>query len=36
MWFLSPRFIEGLLQNPPAHQTSSDWSTTVTSHASVL
>jgi len=36
MWFLSPLFIEGLLQKPSSsHQTPADWSTAVTSHAAV-
>jgi len=34
MWFLSQLIFEGLLQKPPAHQTS-DWNTAVTSHAAV-
>jgi len=37
MRFLSSLFIEGLLQKPPAHQTSSDWSTRdVTRHGFVV
>jgi len=35
MWFLSPLLLKACFKSPPAHQTSSDWSTAVTSHTAV-
>jgi len=35
MWFLSPLFIEGLLQKALQLIRPADWSTAVTSHAAV-
>jgi len=36
MWFLSPVLLKACFKSPLAHQTSSDWSTAVTSHAAVI
>ena len=36
VWFLSPLLLKACFKSPPAHQTSSDWSTTVSSHTTVL
>ena len=35
MWFYLNLFLKAFLKSPQAHQTSSDWSTAVTSHAAV-
>jgi len=35
MWFLSQLILECLLQKPQAPQTSSDWSTAMTSCAAI-